>query len=162
MKNKSLTSSIKLYDYIKKNFWNEQGIVGPDPGHRLELRFLRFMKSYFPVIGWSDKLYFLQAQGYWIKSNWDLFEITNDVRYKKVAADCSKNILEKQRNDGSWEYPLKAWKKYVSTVEGTWASIALLDTFKHTHNSIYLKGALMWYNFLINRIGFQSYKDSFL
>jgi len=160
MKKNSLIPAIKLYDYIAKNFWNGCAIIGPDPGLKLELRFLRFVKSYLPFLNCADDCYFLQAQGYWIKCNWDLFEITGDVDYKEVAIACSKEILNKQKSAGYWEYPLKAWKKYVSTVEGTWASIGLLETFKHTNESIYLKGALKWYNFLINRIGFQTYKDS--
>jgi len=160
MESKSLVSAIRLYKYIHKNFWNGHAIVGPDTGLNLELRFLRFIKSYLPSINWSDNHYFLQAQGYWIKSNWDLFEITGDLNYKRTAIACSKQILNKQRNDGTWEYPLKAWKKYVSTVEGTWASLGLLETFKHTKEPTYLKGALKWYDFLISRIGFQTYKDS--
>jgi len=160
MESKSLVSAIRLYKYILKNFWNGRAIIGPDSGHRFELRFLRFIKSHFPSLNWSDDHFFLQAQGYWIKSNWDLFEITGDLSYKKVAIACSKQILNKQKNNGSWEYPLKAWKKYVSTVEGTWASLGLLETFKHTKELSYLNGALKWYNFLINRIGFQTYKGS--
>ena len=160
MESKSLVSAIRSYNYIHKDFWNGHAIVGPSPGLNLESRFLRFIKSYLPSTNWSDNHYFLQAQGYWIKSNWDLFEITNDANYKKAAIACSKQILNKQRNDGTWEYPLKAWKKYVSTVEGTWASLGLLETFKHTRELSYLEGALKWYDFLINRIGFQTYKDS--
>lgn len=160
MEREFFKSAIRLYNYLFKNFWNRHALVGPDPGHRLELRFLRFIKSYFPSIRWSDEHYFLQAQGYWIKSNWVLYGITNDVCYKKVAIACSKQIVKKQKNNGSWEYPLKAWKKYASTVEGTWASLGLLETFKHTKESPYLECALKWYNFLVNRIGFQTYKNS--
>jgi hypothetical protein len=160
MENKSFVSAIKLHNYILEDFWNGHAIVGPDPGLYLESRLLRFIKSYLPSINWCDNHYFLQAQGYWIKSNWDLFEITGDISYKKVAIACSKQIIDKQKNNGSWEYPLKAWKKYASTVEGTWASLGLLETFKHTKEWTYLKGALKWYDFLINRIGFQTYKDS--
>lgn len=160
MENKSLVSAIKLHNYIARNFWNGLAIIGPDLGLMLELRFLRFVKSYLPFLNTSDNYYFLQAQGYWIKSNWDLFEITGDVSYKKVAIACSKEVLNKQKGDGYWGYPLRAWKKYVATVEGTWASLGLLETFKRTKESVYLNGALKWYDFLINRIGFQTYKDS--
>jgi len=160
MESKSLISAIRLHNYILKNFWNGYAIVGPDPGLWLESRFFRFIKSYFPSVNWSDDHCFLQAQGYWIKSNWDLFEITGDFNYKKVAIACSKHIIDKQKNDGSWEYPLREWKKYVSTVEGTWGSLGLLETFRQTKELTYLKGALKWYDFLINRIGFQTYKGS--
>ena len=158
--NRSLSSAIRLYNYIFKNFWNEDAITGPDPGINLELRVFRFLKSYCSFLQFSDNHYFLQAQGYCIKSNWDLFEITGNLKYKKTAIACSKNILDKQKDNGSWEYPLKAWKKYVSTVEGTWASLGLLETFKWTKERKYLKGAFRWYDFLIDEIGFQRYRDS--
>jgi hypothetical protein len=48
----------------------------------------------------------------------------------------------------------------VATVEGTWASLGLLETYRHTKELAYLKGALSWYNFLFTKIGFQHYKDS--
>lgn len=160
MENKSLSSAIRLYNYLLNNFWNGHAIIGPDPGVMLELRIYRFIKSHLSFINWSDNYYFLQAQGYWIKSNWDLFKITGNMNYKNVAIACSKYIIEQQKNDGSWEHPLKSWKKYVSTVEGTWASLGLLDTFKLTKESKYLEGALKWHDFLIYKIGFQPYKDS--
>lgn len=160
MKNKYLFSALRLYNYLVKNFWNGHAIVGPDIGLTFELRFTRFIKSYLHFLNWHDYHYFLQAQGYWIKCNWDLFEITGESNYRKVAIACSKYVINKQKEDGSWEYPLKAWKKYASTVEGTWASLGLLETFKHTKEMTYLKGPLKWYDFLINRIGFQTYKDS--
>lgn len=160
MERKFLISANRLYKYILKYFWNGEALVGPDPGHRFELRFFRFIKNYFPSLDQRDKYYFLQCQGYWIRNNWDLFEISNNEEYRKVAIACSRKVLEKQKTDGSWEYPLKGWKKYVSTVEGTWASLGLIDTYKHTKNPVYLEGALRWYDFLIKRIGFQVYKDS--
>jgi hypothetical protein len=125
-----------------------------------ELRFFRFLKSCFPSLGRSDHHYFLQAQGYWIKDNWDFFKVTGESRYKNVAIACSDQVVKTQRGDGSWKYPLREWKKYVSTVEGTWASLGLLETFDHTNDAIYLEGALGWYDYLVNRIGFQKYRDS--
>jgi len=160
MENRSLSSAIRLYNYIFDSFWNGDAIVGPDPGINFELRLFRFIKSYLAFINWPDNYYFLQTQGYWIKSNWDLFEITGDVNYKKVAIACSNYVINRQRKNGSWEYPLKSWKKYVSTVEGTWASLGVLETFKWTKEPKYLEGALKWYDFLINKTGFQRYKDS--
>lgn len=160
MGNMLLHSAIKLHDYLYKNFWNGHALVGPDPGLHLELRFFRFLKSYLSSINWHDNYYFLQAQGYWVKSNWGLFEITGDKKYKRIAITCSKHILAKQHEDGSWEYPLKAWKKYVSTVEGTWASLGLLETFKRTNELAYLDGAMKWYDFLINKVGFQEFKGA--
>lgn len=156
-----LSNSINsLYNYISRNFWTGNSIEGPDPGLAFQSRFFRFVKSYIPSLNWPDRHYFLQAQGYWIRLNWDLFEITKDVTYKKVAIASSDRVLNSQRTDGSWEYPLRAWKKYVSTVEGSWASLGLLETFRHTQEPVYLDGALKWNSFLIDRTGFQTYKDS--
>jgi len=144
MDSKLFCSINSLYNYIFRNFWTGNSIVGPDPGLYFQARFFRFLKSYLPSLTWSDCYYFLQAQGYWIRVNWDLFD----------------EVINNQRSDGSWEYPLKEWKKYVSTVEGTWASLGLLETFKHTQEQLYLDHALKWHNFLVNKTGFQSYKDS--
>lgn len=160
MENPLFSSIQNLYNYLFNNFWTGTSIEGPDPGLNFQLRFFRFVKSYLPQLNYANYYYFLQAQGYWIKINWDLFDITGNPKYKKVAIACSKNVLNCQKTDGSWQYPLAAWKKYVSTVEGTWASLGLLETFKHTKESTYFDGALKWYNFLINKTGFQSYKDS--
>ena len=160
MKNKSLCSAIRLYNYLLDNFWNGRAIIGPTAGRMFELRIYRFIKSYLSFVNWADNYYFLQAQGYWIKSNWDLFEITGEMKYKKVAIACSEHIIDEQKSNGSWKPPLKSWKNYVVTVEGTWGSLGLLETFKRTKESMYLEGALKWHDFLINRIGFQHYRDS--
>jgi len=160
MENKYFDSAIRLHNYILNNFWNGQAIIGPDTGVMLDLRIFRFIKSYLSFINWSDDYYFLQAQGYWIKSNWNLFKNAGDLKYKNLAIACSKHIIDQQKKDGSWDYPLKSWKEHAATVEGTWASLGLLETFKWTKESKYLEGALKWYNFLINRIGFQPYENS--
>jgi rhamnogalacturonyl hydrolase YesR len=102
----------------------------------------------------------LQAQGYWIKDNWELFGLTQKNSYRDVALECSNNVARTQRADGSWEYPLKEWRKYVSTVEGTWASLGLLTSYKNTKNQTYLESAIKWYDFLVEKTGFQSYLDS--
>lgn len=160
MGSKALVSAVRLHNYIFSNFWNGKAIVGPDPGLMLELRLLRFMKSYFPSLSQHDSHCFLQAQGYWIRSNWDMFEITGDMKYKEIAIACSRYIMGIQKSDGSWEYPLKEWRQYISTVEGTWASLGLLETFRKTEDPAFLKSALRWYDFLIGSIGFQAFHGS--
>jgi hypothetical protein len=162
MKNTALVSALQLYDYIFRNFWDGHAIVGPDSGLMLQLRFLRFLKNHFSSIRRSERHFFLQSQGYWIKSNWDLFDITGEFDYKRVAIECTKNVLRMQKNDGSWEYPLKEWGKFVSTVEGTWGSLGLLETYRQTSEPAFLKGALGWYDFLTTKIGFQHYRDSYV
>ncbi len=166
MESKSLSSAIRLYNHLLNSFWNEHALVGPDPdtGVMLELRIYRFIKSYLSFINWSDNYCFLQAQGYWIRSNWALFDITGNIGYRKVAIACSEHITDQQKKDGSWEHPLKSWKYLGApikvTVEGTWASLGLLETFKWTKESKYLNNAMKWHDFLINKIGFQPYLNS--
>lgn len=58
MEGNLLDSAIKLYDFIFRNFWNGQDIVGPDPGLMLNLRVLRFMKSYIPSLRRINQYYF--------------------------------------------------------------------------------------------------------
>jgi hypothetical protein len=127
----------------------------------LNLRLLRFIKNYFPSLNYRSKKHsFLQIQGYWIRNNWELFQLTGEVKYRDLALKCSNYVLRAQRVDGSWEYPLNEWKSRVSTVEGIWASLGLLLTYKCTGNRDFLAGALKWYNFLINKTGFQRYGNS--
>ncbi len=160
MENKYLSSAIRLYNCLFKNFWNGHAIIGPSAANMLELRIYRFIKSCFSFINWHDNYCFIQAQGSWIKSNWELFEITGEMKYRKVAIACSNHVIVRQRENGSWQYPLKPYKKYVATVEGTWGSLGLLETYKWTKEARYLEAALKWHDFLINNIGFQTYKDS--
>ena len=124
------------------------------------LRVFRFVKSYIPALRQSEKVLFLQAQGYWIKSCWTLYSLTNEPNYKSVALSCSNYVVEQQRADGSWQYPLKEWQNYVSTVEGTWASLGLLESYENTKDSTYLNAAIRWYDFLIKITGFQAFEDS--
>ena len=45
-------------------------------------------------------------------------------------------------------------------MEGTWASLGLLASYRETGEKAYLEGALNWFTFLANEIGFQTYFDS--
>lgn len=153
--------SLKLYNFLLKSYWNGSYISGPDPGLMLNLRLTRFIKSYFPALNYKNNNHiFQQIQGYWIKNNWALYRLTNDSRYKEIAIACSDFVVASQRNDGSWQYPLNEWKSRVSTVEGTWASLGLLETYFYTQNPVYLKSALKWCQFLVSKTGFQRYKTS--
>jgi hypothetical protein len=154
-------SSLKLYNFLLNSYWDGSSISGPDPGLMLNLRLTRFVKSYFPALNYKNNNHvFQQIQGYWIKNNWALYRLTNDLRYKELALKCSDFVVASQQNDGSWKYPLTEWKSRVSTVEGTWASLGLLETYSFTKNPVYLKSALNWRNFLVTKTGFQRYKDS--
>jgi hypothetical protein len=155
-------SALKLYEYLFRKHWTGVALIGPDPGLMINLRFFRFVKSYISSLRQTENVFFLQAQGYWIKSCWELFARTNEPNYKAVALSCSNYVLQKQRADGSWQYPLKEWQSYVSTVEGTWAALGLLESYQYTNDPIFLIGALKWYNFLVKEIGFQPFEDAFV
>jgi prenyltransferase beta subunit len=153
-------SAVKLYDFIFENFWEDNAITGPDPGLMFNLRVFRFVNSYLHRFSRVKRYYFLQAQAYWVKDNWALFNLTGISKYRDVAISCSNRILSCQESDGSWNYPLKEWSNYVSTVEGVWASLSLLESYSQTSDKSYLDAALKWYDFLINKTGFQEFEDS--
>ena len=75
-------SSHRLWRFIFENYWDGDRVVGPDTGLMFDLRVFRFIKSYFPVLGRSDQYCFMQAQGYWIRNNWDLSRLTGKETYK--------------------------------------------------------------------------------
>lgn len=158
--NKYLEASLKLYSYIYKTHWDGVGVVGPDQGVRFNIRIGRFIKSYFPFFSWNDNQYFLQGQGYWISDNWLLFDLLGEEKYRKIALDCSQGILARQKSEGYWDYPNPEWKSRIATVEGCFAALGLIESYKKNSDYKFLKGALKWYNFLINKVGFEKYKDS--
>ncbi len=148
-------SAVKLHNYLFETHWDGKSLVGPDPGVRLNYRIGRFIKSYFPAMPWNDNLYYLQGQGYWVLGNWTLFEQTGEAGYRDIALCSSKYILEQQRDDGAWDYPNPEWKQRVATIEGIWGSLGLLESYRQTNSAPFLTGALRWYKFMIEEIGFQ-------
>src|SRR5437867_4220491 len=74
-------SAQKLHRYLTANHWTERGLVGPDCGIRLNSRIGRFIKNYLSTLRWHDDLYYLQAQGYWVLANWQLFDQTCGEQY---------------------------------------------------------------------------------
>ncbi|MFX0200270.1 MAG: hypothetical protein ACFFCW_29475, partial [Candidatus Hodarchaeota archaeon] len=154
-----LEVSLKLHDYIFMNHWNGKGIFGPDNGVRFNYRIGRFLKNYLGFINWKDNYYYLQAQGYWIMDNWILFDILGEKKYSNTAIDCSSYVLQRQKPSGYWEYPNPAWKGRVTTVEGTFGALSLLETYKRTNEKRFLNGALKWYDFTEKETGYLQYKD---
>ncbi|MDP8924341.1 MAG: hypothetical protein M3O34_15895, partial [Chloroflexota bacterium] len=47
----------------------------------------------------------------------------------------------------------------VATGEGVWGGLGLLETHRRTGDAAYLEGALRWYRYLLNQIGFQQVGD---
>jgi hypothetical protein len=119
----------------------------------------RFVKSYLPALPWNDTYYYLQAQGYWVLGNWALFAQTHDTCYQDIAIASSAYMLQRQRDDGAWDYPNPEWKGRIATVEGVWASIGLLETYRQTRDPAILDGVLRWYRYMIETIGFERNGD---
>ena len=153
------TAALKLCHYLMNNCWRDGGLVGPDPGIRFNYRLFRFVKSYASALDWSDSMYYIQAQGYWILVNWQLFDLTEDEAYRTIALMCSETLREHQRPDGAWEYPNPEWKGRIVTSEGTWGAIGLLETYRQTQDQRTLDSILRWWSFLQTRIGFQKHGD---
>jgi hypothetical protein len=157
--NRCFDAALKLHRYLYDNHWQGQALMGPDSGIRFNYRIGRFIKSYLRRIRWNDNYYYLQAQGYWILSNWCLFECTREERYRDIAVRCSEYMLKRQREDGAWVYPNREWKGRIATAEGTWGSLGLLETYRYTGSPEFLIGALRWHRFLLEVIGFQRADD---
>lgn len=154
-----LQSELKLHSYLTAEHWNGQALIGPDPGIRFDYRIGRFIKSYAPRLSWNDRLYYLQAQSYWILGNWRLFALTREETYRDIAVRCSESMREQQRFDGAWDYPNREWKGRVATAEGAWGALGLLETYKQTADPVFLRSALKWHKYLIDTVGFQRVGD---
>lgn len=157
--NKYITAADKLLEYILLNHWNGQALIGPDPGLRFNYRIGRFIKSYLRGLPWTDRYFFLQAQGYWILGNWTLYKKMGREQNREIALSCSSHIIEQQREDGAWNYPLPQWKGRIATVEGIWAAIGLLESYRQTGDAAFLDSALHWLKFMDQSIGYERVGD---
>ncbi len=144
-----------LHQYLLQTHWNGSALVGPDPGIRINYRIGRFVKSYLRRFQWNDNLCYVQGQGYWILANWLKFKQTDDPAYQDISLACSHFLLQRQLDAGAWEYPNPEWRGRIATAEGTWAAIALIESYRQTQDTIFLDGVLRWQQFLMQRIGFQ-------
>ena len=64
-------------------------------------------------------------------------------------------IVESQRPEGHWPYPNPEWRGRVATVEGCFAGIGLLETYRQTGAEKYVDAARRWYRYVIDVMGFQ-------
>lgn len=144
----------RLHGYLEQSCNSQGALVGADPGVRWNYRFLRFLKSKLRFLPWRDSLCYMQAQGYWIVANWKLSQNNGD-RFSELALKCSDFVVQSQRADGAWDYPNPEWRGRVATVEGIWASLGLLESYKRTSQTSYLDSAVRWNDFLNSKIGFQ-------
>jgi hypothetical protein len=153
-------AALKLHEYLVATHWTGHALMGPDPGIRLNFRLGRFIKSYLDRVPWKDDVYFLQAQGYWVLANWALFQSTQQDGHRKIALRCSEHVLAQQRDDGAWNYPLRPWAERIATVEGIWAALGLLETYRQTGAPAFLAGAVRWHRFLSEKIGYLQIDDA--
>jgi hypothetical protein len=142
-----------LWAFLAHRHLRDGMLVGPDSGVRFNYRVGRFVKSYTRALPWRDSLTYMQAQGYWILANWRLSAPPHADRPAAMALECSRGVLSRQRPDGAWDYPNPEWRGRVATVEGTWASLGLLESFRRSGDHSFLHGALAWHRFLEDRIG---------
>jgi hypothetical protein len=122
---------------------------------RLNYRAGRFVKSYTRRLPWRDDHCYLQAQGYWTLANWRLAQLEPDAGHDERAIACSRGMIDRQRPDGAWDYPNPEWRGRVANAEGSWASIGLLETYRHTEDARCRDAALRWHAYLEAHIGWQ-------
>lgn len=147
----------RLHGWLLRRHCRRGALAGPDAGVRFNLRAWRFLKSGLDFIPWRDDHVFMQTQGYWILANWMLHEATGEARYRDLALESTAATLRLQQPEGFWFYPLPERRHLIATVEGDWGAIGLLSSHARTPRPEYLGGALRWYDYLVNRIGFQEH-----
>lgn len=150
-----LDAAVRLHGELLARHWTGRELAGPDPGIRFNARAGRFIKSYLPAIGWKDDLTYVQTQGYWIIGNWQLHDVTSDPRYRQLALDTSHRVLELQEPAGYWPYPNPEWSGRIATVEGCFGALGLLETYMRTGDGSLLEGAIAWYRYLVDDVGFR-------
>ena len=148
-----IESAERLHSYLHRTHYRDGILHGPDPGVRFNLRAWRFLKSALDFIPWEDDYVFMQTQGYWVLTNWQLYEATKDARYRDIAIRSSEATLALETDDGYWKYPLPERRHLIATLEGIWGGTALLATYRRESRREFLEGALRAYEFIVNRIG---------
>jgi hypothetical protein len=149
-------AAYRLYRYMLKEHWNGQAVVGPDHGIRFNARIGRFVKSYLNFVPWSDNYAYMQGQAYWILSNWLLADLLDAKYSREIALACANYITSIQQPEGYWNYPNPEWKRRIATVEGCFATLALLESYARVKHESFLASAKKWHQFLMDSIGFQN------
>jgi hypothetical protein len=155
-----LEAALRLHHHIASRHWNGQAIVGPDPIGKINWRVTRFIRSYTGWLPWRDNWTYLQGQGYWIKANLKLFELTGDTDYLGIASRCADYMVSTQPADGAWPHPpIRGRRGFISTVEIVWACRGLVAAYQKLGNPAHLNAALKGYDSLVNVVGFRRFKD---
>lgn len=147
----------RLHAHLVKRHYANGLVRGPDAGVRFNLRLWRFVKSALDFVAWHDQYVFMQSQGYWILSNWMLYELTKDSAYRGIAVESTEAIQRLQQAGGFWLYPLPERRHLIATVEGNWGAAGLLATYAREPRKEFLSAALCWYDYLVGTIGFQAH-----
>ena len=80
---------------------------------------------------------------------------TGEARYRDLALESTAATLRLQHARGIWVLSASRAQHLIATVEGDWGAIGLLASYAREPRQEYLAGALRWYDYLVNRIGFQ-------
>jgi len=151
---KYLDAAERLHSFLRGNFWRNDALIGPDNGVGFNRRVGRFVKSNLDFVPWNDDYYYMQAQGYWVMANWQLYQLTASEIPAELATRCSYTILRRQEPAGYWTYPHPGWAGHIATVEGIFAALGMLASYERTRDATLLEGAERWYRFLTERTGF--------
>ncbi|HLW78830.1 MAG TPA: hypothetical protein VKU44_04440 [Terriglobia bacterium] len=152
-----LGAATRLHAHLERRHLDRGLVRGPDAGVRFNLRLTRFVKSALGFIPWRDGYVFMQTQGYWILSNWMLYETTGHSRYRDLALEATEATVKLQLPAGGWVYPLPERRHLIATVEGNWGAIGLLATNAREPRAELAADAVRWYEFLVQHIGFQEH-----
>jgi hypothetical protein len=145
----------RLHAYLAIHHYSQGVVHGPDAGVRINLRLWRFFKAGLAFVPWNDDYVFMQTQGYWILSNWMLYEATGQQNYRALALESTEATLRLQQAGGYWLYPLPERRHLIATVEGNWGATGLLATYAREPRDEFLQAAVRWWNYLVRTIGFQ-------
>jgi hypothetical protein len=155
-----LQGAERLHAHLLQRHHRGGLLRGPDAGVRFNLRLWRFLKSGLDFIPWRDEYVFMQTQGYWVLANWLLHDATGEPRFRELAIQTTEAVLQLQKADGAWAYPLPERRHLIATVEGDWAALAMLATHAREPRPEFLQGAVRWYDYLVSRIGFQEHTSA--
>ena len=154
----ALAAARRLHAYIGSRHLHEGRVAGADQGVRWNIRVWRFVKSYLPALRPREGFFFVQGQAYWACASWTLGELTGERAYLEAARDATRAILEAQRPDGAWDYPLPERRHLRATVEGDFGAVALLEGFRRERDPAWLEGAVRWHDYVEREIGYQSHR----
>lgn len=152
-----LEASKRLHACLARRHYTQGLLHGPDPGVRFNLRLWRFLKDALEFFPWGDDYVFTQTQGYWVLSNWLLYDATGNDNYRQIALESTEATLARETSEGYWAYPLPERRHLIATLEGIWGASPLLATYARNPRPELLRGAIRAYDFIIRKIGFQKH-----